>query len=172
MSLMKQTVLIGLLIAVPFSHGASLSFGDAPFQTQQYDVKVPGMVEIRLEVSTSSFTLGEPILVTKVLTNIGATDLTVIVDAMEEGFWIEDVFHPNSCGVIGDHAPGYKAATMVMPLRTATSSTADMSKNVCFKGHGLYRIGGGYCHHVPGRVHGQDPPDWCVRAKPLVVRVK
>jgi len=142
-------------------------------RTERYDTVVPGLVRLICSTDRSRYKLGDPIIATNRLTNIGDTLFLVDESSLGEGFNIRQIDSTSTCGYIADHAPGWQPRVAELLSAATITKSWDMSKDPCFKGPGEYEVGGSYCHYDGKlRVHGRDDALWCVRSQPVKIVVR
>jgi len=144
----------------------------APKEPKTYRITVPGLLQISLASDKTEFRPGEPIVVTKLLTNISDIPQPVDVASLSEGFSLQRIDPSVVCGVLADHAPGYQASVVQVAKGAALTSTYDLTSHPCFRGVGLYQATGSYCHYDPTvATHGAGSPSWCLQSESVTIAV-
>ena len=166
-------VAVGLWIALFTVPVSELNAESTRPGTKYYDTTVPGLVRLRTTTDRTRYKVGESIVATNLLTNIGDSVFLADEGSLGEGFYIEHLDSTSSCGSIGDHAEGYRPKVAELARSATLVRTWDLSKDFCFKGAGRYEVGGSYCHYDgQSRAHGKDPALWCVRSQPVKLLVR
>jgi len=132
-----------------------------------YEAVVPGLFRLELRSEKTSFSMGEPIAVTKRLTNLSSKAQTVAKVSLSEGLSLQRI--GSSCGLLGDHAPGFTPRMIEVPQGSSAEFAYDLSSHPCFSGPGLYRASASYCRYP--REHGLGGPLWCLKTEQLTVLV-
>src|SRR5262249_15193294 len=98
-----------------------------------YHLVVPGVLKMDFGAEKSKFTIGEPVLVKKRLTNIGSATFALDADSFSEGFSLQRMEPSLVCGTLGDVPSGFHAkVTQLLPGASITSGY-DMSSHPCFQ---------------------------------------
>lgn len=129
-------------------------------------------IELSAEVQKRTFSLQEPIVVTKVLRNVGETDAVVSEELLWEGISATSVDPKYVQGFFFDHSPGYVPKYDVLGPGESISTTLDLTEfPYGVNTSGRYAITVAHSHNCVAEDHQWKPPDWVIRLPDFRIKV-